>query len=85
MDGTIREYPTRHITRTDKEAGVFRMLFKEDEIAFPLCNIRSVRTAIIPDPAFEEQIPPVVDAEKEQKSKDGYSFEIPFIKRGKKE
>lgn len=86
MDGSIKEYPTRHISRTDKEAGVFRLLFKEDEIAFPLCNIRSVRTTIIPDPGFEGQEQgqaPIIDAEKVQK--ENWNFEIPFLKRGKKE
>ena len=85
MDGTIKEYPTRHISRTDKEAGVFRLLFEQDEIAIPLCNIRSIRTAIIPDQSIEAQAQaPIIDAEKEQKKKDEWNFEIPFLKRGNK-
>ena len=85
MDGTVKEYPTRHISRTDKEAGVFRLLFEQDEIAIPMCNIRSIKTAIIPDQSIEAQgQAPIIDAEKEQKKKDEWTLEIPFISRGKK-
>lgn len=100
MDGQVKEFTSRHISRTDKEAGVFRLLFEDDEIAIPLCNIRSVRTKIVPDQSVEEFLKgttdnknsvtapgsaPVIDAEKEQKKKDEWTLEIPFLKRGKKE
>lgn len=44
LDGQIRKYPSRHLSRTDKEAGVFRMIFDKEEVTFPLCNIRRIRT-----------------------------------------
>lgn len=90
MDGQTKEIATRHISRTDKEAGVFRLLFEHDEITYPLINIRSIRTEIIPDPdqapllkPVPASVAPVIDAEKVQK--DEWAFEIPFLKRGKKE
>jgi len=47
MDGKINEYPTRHLARTCEHT--YRLIFQKEEVDFPLCNIRSIRTAIIPD------------------------------------
>jgi hypothetical protein len=50
MDGQVRNYPSRHLSRTDKESGVYRMLFDHEEVNFPLCNIRKIRTITVKDP-----------------------------------
>lgn len=47
MDGKVNEYPTRHLAHTLDHT--YRLTFKEEEIDFPLCNIRTIRTQIIPE------------------------------------
>ena len=46
MDGKVKEYPTRHLARTLDHT--YRLTFKDEEIDFPLCNVRTIRTLIDP-------------------------------------
>ena len=87
MDGTKREYPTRHLARSIPEAGTYRLTFKQHEVDFPLCNVREIITEVIPD---EEEAPikpiqaPIIDGEKAPVKKEGtWTFNNPFKKEKK--